>query len=112
MPGVLVFGVPCRLRRYNLLFIDNPVGTGFSFTKKDAGYATNQTDVARDLYSALQQFLTLFPDLRNNDFYVTGESYAGKQYYIRVLCNLFSVYNSWYILAQASTSRQYHTRST
>jgi vitellogenic carboxypeptidase-like protein len=35
--------------------------------------------VASDLFDALQQFFTLFPDLRNNnDFFVTGESYAGK----------------------------------
>jgi carboxypeptidase C (cathepsin A) len=52
---------------------------GFSFTDDDAGYAKNQTDVARDLYSALQQFFTLFPELQKNEFFVTGESYAGKK---------------------------------
>lgn len=62
----------------NLLFIDNPVGTGFSFTDKDEGYAKNEVDVGKDLYEALQQFLTLFPNLRENPFYVTGESYGGK----------------------------------
>ncbi|KAG1654105.1 putative serine carboxypeptidase CPVL [Nymphon striatum] len=65
-------------KKYNLLFIDNPVGTGFSFTKSDKGYAQNENDVSKDLYEALQQFLTLFPNIRDNDFYVTGESYAGK----------------------------------
>ncbi|RWS01434.1 putative serine carboxypeptidase CPVL-like protein [Dinothrombium tinctorium] len=63
---------------YSMLYIDNPVGTGFSFTKNDAGYARDQIDVARDLYNALQQFFTLFSELRSNDFYATGESYAGK----------------------------------
>ena len=61
-----------------MLYIDNPVGTGFSFTDSDAGYANNEDDVARDLYSALDQFFTLFGSYRANDFYVTGESYAGK----------------------------------
>lgn len=42
------------------------------------GYAKDENDVARDLYLALTQFFTLFPDLKNNDFYITGESYAGK----------------------------------
>ena len=52
---------------------------GFSFTGKDECYAKNEEDVASDLYEALQQFFTLFPDLRqNNDFFVSGESYAGK----------------------------------
>lgn len=73
-----------KLRKYtwstshNLIYIDNPVGTGYSFTDKDAGYATNETQVGRDLYTALSQFFQLFPELQKNDFFVTGESYAGK----------------------------------
>lgn len=62
----------------SLIYFDNPVGTGFSFTSKDQGFATTEDDVARDLYSALQQFFTLFSKYRSNDFYLTGESYAGK----------------------------------
>ncbi|KAI0226670.1 putative serine carboxypeptidase CPVL [Lamellibrachia satsuma] len=64
--------------KYSMLYIDNPVGTGFSFTKSDAGYATNQAEVAENLYSALSQFFTLFPTSQKVDFYITGESYAGK----------------------------------
>ncbi|GAB6029917.1 hypothetical protein CHUAL_005616 [Chamberlinius hualienensis] len=63
---------------FNLIFFDNPVGTGFSFTDDDAGYANNEVDVAEDLYEALQQFFILWPELQANDFYVTGESYGGK----------------------------------
>uniref|UniRef100_A0AAG5D765 Carboxypeptidase n=1 Tax=Anopheles atroparvus TaxID=41427 RepID=A0AAG5D765_ANOAO len=63
---------------HHLLYIDNPVGTGFSFTDSDAGYARNQVQVGEELYSAVVQFLQLFPDLRKLPFYVTGESYAGK----------------------------------
>ena len=33
--------------------------------------------VGADLYAALDQFFMLFPDLRQNAFYATGESYAG-----------------------------------
>lgn len=62
----------------NLIYIDNPAGTGFSFTDNDNGYCRNEEDVGRDLYSALQQFFTLFPQLRGNNFFVTGESYGGK----------------------------------
>lgn len=60
----------------NLLFFDQPVGTGFSFTKKNC-YATNQTQVGEELYSAIIQFLKLFPSLKKNKFFITGESYAG-----------------------------------
>ncbi|XP_018430107.1 PREDICTED: probable serine carboxypeptidase CPVL [Nanorana parkeri] len=74
--------------KYSMLYIDNPVGTGFSFTA-EGGYAVNQDDVGRDLYSALTQFFQIFPEYQQNDFYCTGESYAGKYvpaigYYIHI----------------------------
>lgn len=65
-------------RQYSMLYVDNPVGAGFSFTQHDQGYARNETDVGEDLLEALQQFFTLFPEYVSNDFYATGESYAGK----------------------------------
>ncbi|XP_049785115.1 venom serine carboxypeptidase [Schistocerca cancellata] len=65
-------------KTHSVIYIDNPVGTGFSFTENDAGYARNETAVGKDLYNALVQFFTLFPELQKNDFYVTGESYGGK----------------------------------
>jgi len=34
--------------------------------------------VGKDLHEALRQFFQLFPNLRANDFYITGESFAGK----------------------------------
>eukprot|EP00117_Sycon_ciliatum_P001442 scpid40830/ scgid7105/ Probable serine carboxypeptidase CPVL; Carboxypeptidase, vitellogenic-like; Vitellogenic carboxypeptidase-like protein len=64
--------------KYSLLFVDNPVGTGFSFTKSDAGYVTNEEEMARDLHDALSQFFSIFTSYQKNDFYVTGESYGGK----------------------------------
>ncbi|XP_015991447.1 probable serine carboxypeptidase CPVL [Rousettus aegyptiacus] len=62
----------------SMLYIDNPVGTGFSFTDDPQGYAINEDDVARDLFRALIQFFQLFPEYKENDFYATGESYGGK----------------------------------
>ncbi|XP_067004606.2 venom serine carboxypeptidase [Anabrus simplex] len=61
---------------HSVIYIDNPVGTGYSFT--DGGYARNETAVGKDLYNALLQFFTLFPELQENAFFVTGESYGGK----------------------------------
>ncbi|XP_045683966.1 probable serine carboxypeptidase CPVL isoform X2 [Phyllostomus hastatus] len=74
----------------SMLYIDNPVGAGFSFTDDPQGYASNEDDVARDLFSALMQFFQLFPEFQENDFYITGQSYAGKYvpaiaYYIHTL---------------------------
>ncbi|CAH1980104.1 unnamed protein product [Acanthoscelides obtectus] len=71
-----------KLRKYawtnqhSVIYIDNPVGCGYSFT--EGGYAQNETKVGEDLYNAMVQFFTLFPELQKNDFYITGESYAGK----------------------------------
>lgn len=63
---------------HHLIYIDNPVGTGYSFTDHDDGYATNEKQVGQNLYEAVTQFFQLFPELQKNDFYITGESYAGK----------------------------------
>ncbi|XP_060078674.1 probable serine carboxypeptidase CPVL [Ylistrum balloti] len=65
-------------KKYSMLYVDNPVGTGFSFTSSDAGYAKNEWDVATDLYSFLLQFFKVYYQYQKNDFYATGESYAGK----------------------------------
>lgn len=61
---------------HNLIYIDNPVGVGYSFT--EGGFSKNETVIGDNLYNALVQFFQLFPDLQKNEFYVTGESYAGK----------------------------------
>lgn len=71
-------------RKYNwalshhMIYIDNPVGTGFSFTNDSRGYCTDETQVGEQLYSTLIQFFQLFPELQKNKFFVTGESYGGK----------------------------------
>lgn len=73
-----------KMRQYywsqflNVIYIDNPVGTGYSFTDNDSGYAKDENDVSENLYKALIQFFKLFPKLQNNDFFIAGESYAGK----------------------------------
>lgn len=66
-------------RNYSMLFIDNPVGSGFSFTEnEELGYTTNATQVGQHLYIALMQFFRMFPMLQMAPFYISGESYAGK----------------------------------
>jgi vitellogenic carboxypeptidase-like protein len=64
--------------KYHLLFIDQPVGTGYSFTKSEDGYVRNEDEVARDLYAMLTQFFVVYHEYAQSPFYVTGESYGGK----------------------------------
>lgn len=64
-------------RNYGMLFIDNPVGAGFSFTGKGK-YCTNSRNcVADNLVSLMVQFYEIFPETRAPGLYVTGESYGG-----------------------------------
>lgn len=73
-----------KVRKYawniasNYIFIDNPVGTGFSYTSTIDCYSRNQTHVGKNLLEAVKQVLKLFPELQKNPFFVTGESYGGK----------------------------------
>ena len=60
----------------NLLFIDQPIGSGFSWTNGDK--ITTSKEAAKDLHIGLEQFFILFPNMKSNDFYFAGESYAAK----------------------------------
>ncbi|XP_055837109.1 venom serine carboxypeptidase-like [Episyrphus balteatus] len=65
-------------RKLNLIYIDNPVGTGFSFADDEAGYSRNEKQVGHNLYEAMKQLFMLFDFSKTKGFYVTGESYGGK----------------------------------
>ncbi|CAL4901607.1 unnamed protein product [Urochloa decumbens] len=65
-------------RRFGLLFIDSPLGTGFSAAPSPADIPTNQSVIAAHLLAALQSFFALDPAFRARPFFLTGESYAGK----------------------------------
>lgn len=69
-------------KEFSLLFIDNPVGVGFSFTQSTAGFVRDEYHVGRDLYSFITQFFTVFDQYAKNDFYIAGESYAGTRLFI------------------------------
>lgn len=62
---------------YSCLYIDNPRGTGYSYTNNGT-LCTEWTCYAADLDNALRQVLTAFPQLQAQEVYITGESYAGK----------------------------------
>ncbi|CAK6976597.1 retinoid-inducible serine carboxypeptidase [Scomber scombrus] len=62
----------------NLLFVDNPVGTGFSYAERPDGYATNVATVASDMLVLLQHFFTERAEFQSIPFYIFSESYGGK----------------------------------
>ncbi|KAK3930606.1 Venom serine carboxypeptidase [Frankliniella fusca] len=65
-------------RAHSVLYFDNPVGTGYSFTRGPEGLSRNVRQVARSLVEALRQFFVMFPGQRRRDLYIAGESYGGK----------------------------------
>ncbi|XVF23523.1 hypothetical protein REPUB_Repub13aG0046100 [Reevesia pubescens] len=61
----------------NLLYVDQPIGTGFSYSSDRGDIRHNEDEVSNDLYDFLQAFFAEHPEFAKNDFYITGESYAG-----------------------------------
>lgn len=53
-----VFGLLFQVQAASVLFVDNPVGTGFSYTETPDGYATNVSMVASDMLVLLKHFFT------------------------------------------------------
>ncbi|XP_024524634.1 serine carboxypeptidase 24 isoform X2 [Selaginella moellendorffii] len=76
----------------NLICLEIPYNTGFSYTNllSDGGnYTDNQT--ASDTLLFLLEFLTKFPEYKQNDFFVAGESFAG--HYIPTLASQIISHN-------------------
>nr|XP_018897577.1 PREDICTED: venom serine carboxypeptidase-like [Bemisia tabaci] len=65
-------------RKCNLVFVDSPVGAGFSFTKLESGYPSSLKVVAEDLYKFLVQLHKLFPSFRRNELILVGDSSGTK----------------------------------
>ena len=60
----------------HVLYVDQPVGTGFSTASKPYPVKT-QERVTDDFYKWLKSFLLNFPHLRSKNVHLIGESYAG-----------------------------------
>ena len=50
----------------NILFIDNPVGTGYSYVNTDS-YVHELTEMAKQLVIFLEKFFALFPEYEDDD---------------------------------------------
>lgn len=62
----------------NNVWLESPAGVGFSYcTSSDACSSTDTSAAANNLL-ALQAFFAAYPELRSNDLWITGESYAGE----------------------------------
>lgn len=59
-----------------MLFVDQPVGTGLSFTDPEVELPTSSAETAEDLADFLEIFLAEVAPGRRGPFHIAGESYA------------------------------------
>ncbi|KAK6732026.1 hypothetical protein RB195_016418 [Necator americanus] len=61
----------------NVLFLEAPVGVGFSYTDDSKYYWSDDTTADNNAQAIKYFFEVVFPAYKHNEFFVTGESYAG-----------------------------------
>lgn len=71
---------------FHLLFIDNPLGAGYSFVVHPEDLSRTEDQLAQDMYTTLQTLAKEFPAWFDREFYIVGHSYSG--HYIPVLATL------------------------
>ncbi|KAI3846094.1 hypothetical protein MKW98_015463 [Papaver atlanticum] len=66
------------LKKADLLFVDNPVGTGYSFVEDDNAFVKTDEEAATDLTTLLRKLFNKNEQLQKSPLYVVAESYGGK----------------------------------
>ncbi|RZC53949.1 hypothetical protein C5167_012818 [Papaver somniferum] len=62
----------------NVLFLDSPVGVGYSYSNKSEDLLNNgDASTAEDSLAFLSNWLERFPQYKGREFYLSGERYAG-----------------------------------
>ncbi|XP_047064147.1 serine carboxypeptidase-like 15 isoform X1 [Lolium rigidum] len=61
----------------NVIFLDSPVGTGFSYSVTPQGYESSDTKAVTQIVTFLTKWFDEHPEFLSNPFYVAGDSYSG-----------------------------------
>ncbi|KAI5320845.1 hypothetical protein L3X38_040553 [Prunus dulcis] len=76
----------------NILFLDSPVGVGFSYSNTSSDLLSNgDKRTAEDSLAFLLKWFERFPQYKGREFYITGESYGG--HYVPQLSQAIVKYN-------------------
>ncbi|KAJ4843424.1 Serine carboxypeptidase-like 40 [Turnera subulata] len=76
----------------NVLFLESPAGVGYSYSNTTSDYDNNgDRKTAEDNYVFLVNWLERFPEYKDTDFYISGESYAG--HYVPQLAHTILYHN-------------------
>ncbi|URD90648.1 serine carboxypeptidase-like [Musa troglodytarum] len=62
----------------NMIFVDSPVGSGFSFSRRYEGYNANDMSWSEHVYKFLIKWFIDHPQFLSNPLYISGDSYGGK----------------------------------
>ncbi|CAN4119434.1 unnamed protein product [Withania somnifera] len=66
------------LRKADLLFVDNPVGTGYSFVEDNKLFVKTDVEAATDMTTLLIEIFNRKQSLQQSPLYIVAESYGGK----------------------------------
>uniref|UniRef100_A0ACD5YEG4 Uncharacterized protein n=1 Tax=Avena sativa TaxID=4498 RepID=A0ACD5YEG4_AVESA len=73
----LVYFEDSWTRVSNVIFLDAPVGTGFSYAREEQGLSVSLTGTGRQLRVFLQRWMAEHPEFTDNPLYIGGDSYSG-----------------------------------
>lgn len=65
----------------HVIYLDHPVGSGYSFAKHDADdqpFSKSINESVNGIDEFLRQFELLFPEFQGREFYFAGESYSAR----------------------------------
>ncbi|XP_049867872.1 retinoid-inducible serine carboxypeptidase-like [Pectinophora gossypiella] len=66
------------VKNFNVMYLDNPVGSGFSYVDDPSHLTTTNDQIALDFVSLMKGFLEKHPEFQGVPLYIYGQSYGGK----------------------------------
>ena len=75
----------------NMVFLEQPVGVGFSYSDNSDDYKIGDDQAAKDNLQTILAFLIKFPQFIKSPLFITSESYGG--HYMPTLANEIIQYN-------------------
>ncbi|PPD92919.1 hypothetical protein GOBAR_DD10125 [Gossypium barbadense] len=66
------------LKKADLLFVDNPVGTGYSYVEDTEMLVKTDNEAASDLTTLFMKLFNTIESLQKSPLYIVAESYGGK----------------------------------
>lgn len=67
-----------QTKKANVMFVDNPVGTGYSYVEDFSLLTTTNQQIADDMLVLLKSVFTDHPEMSQMPFFIYCESYGGK----------------------------------